>query len=85
MGSIIGKDARVANHGRYSGAETQVNTLESLLEKIVDNDERQAFRRHLADVMIGYIDIQMAIVRQYPDLDPDRKPAQKGIDQSIKR
>jgi len=66
-------------------AETQVNTLESLLEKIVDNDERQAFRRHLADVMIGYIDIQMAIVRQYPDLDPDRKPAQKGIDQSIKR
>jgi len=66
-------------------AETQVNTLESLLEKIVDNDEKQAFRRHLADVMIGYIDIQMAIVRQYPDLDPDRKPAQKGIDQSIKR
>ena len=63
-------------------AETQVNTLESLLEKIVDNDERQAFRRHLADV---HIDIQMAIVRQYPDLDPDRKPAQKGIDQSIKR
>jgi len=66
-------------------AETQVNTLESLLEKIVDNDERQAFRRHLADVMIGYIDIQMAIVRQYPDLDPDRKPADEDVERSIKR
>jgi hypothetical protein len=66
-------------------AETQVNTLESLLEKIVDNDERQAFRRHLADVMIGYIDIQMAIVRQYPDLDPDWKPTDEDVERTIKR
>jgi hypothetical protein len=65
-------------------AETQVNILESLSDQIVDDDERKAFRGHLGDVMIGYIDIQMSIVRQYPDLDPDRKPP-GGPDRSIKR
>jgi hypothetical protein len=55
-------------------AETPVNTLESLSEKITDEDERKAFRRRLAEVMIGYIDIERAIVRQYPDLDPYREP-----------
>jgi soluble cytochrome b562 len=66
-------------------AESQVNILESLSEKITDDPERKAFRRHLAEVMIGYVDIQMSIVRQYPDLDPDRKPAGEGADRSIKR
>jgi len=66
-------------------AETQVNILESLSEKITDDHERQAFRGHLADVMIGYIDLQMSIVRQYPDLDPDRKPADGDVERSIKR
>ena len=66
-------------------AETQVNILESQSVKITDDDERKAFRRHLAEVMIGYIDIQMSIARQYPDLDPDRKLADEGADQSIKR
>ena len=65
-------------------AETHVNTLESLSIKITDDQERKAFRRHLAEVMIGYIDIQMSIVRQYPDLDPDRKLAGEAVDQSIK-
>jgi hypothetical protein len=66
-------------------AETQVNILESLSVKITDDDERKAFRRHLAEIMIGYIDIQMSIARQYPDLDPDRKVADESADQSIKR
>jgi hypothetical protein len=66
-------------------AESQVNILESLSEKITDDPERKAFRRHLAEVMIGYVDIQMSIVRQYPDLDLDRKPAGEGADRSIKR
>jgi hypothetical protein len=35
--------------------------------------------------MIGYIDIQLAIVRQYPDLDPDRKPADEDVERAIKR
>jgi hypothetical protein len=66
-------------------AETQVNILEALSVKITDDDERKAFRRHLGEVMIGYIDIQMSIVRLYPDLDPDRKPAGDGADRSVKR
>jgi hypothetical protein len=66
-------------------AETQVNILESLSLKIADDDERKAFRRRLAEIMIGYIDIQMSIARQYPDLDPDRKVADECADQSIKR
>jgi hypothetical protein len=66
-------------------AETQVNILESLSVEITDDDERKAFRRHLAEVMIGYIDIQMSIARQYPDLDPDRKLTDEGADQSIER
>ncbi len=65
-------------------AETHVNTSESLSIKITDDQERKAFRRHLAEVMIGYIDIQMSIVRQYPDLDPDRKLAGEAVDRSIK-
>jgi hypothetical protein len=44
-------------------AETQANILESLSEKITDDHKMKAFRGHLADVMIGYIDIQMSIVR----------------------
>ena len=55
-------------------AEFPVNTLESLSGKITDEDERKAFRRHLAEVMLGYLDIERSIVRQYPDLDPDREP-----------
>jgi hypothetical protein len=66
-------------------AETQVNILEALSVKITDDDERKAFRKHLGEVMIGYIDIQMSIVRLYPDLDPDRKPAGDGADRSVKR
>lgn len=66
-------------------AETHVNILESLSVEITDDDERKAFRRHLAEIMIGYIDIQMSIARQYPDLDPDRKLADEVADQSIKR
>jgi hypothetical protein len=66
-------------------AETQVNMLESLSGEITDGSERKAVRKHLAEVMIGYIDIQMLIVRQYPDLDPDRKPAEESVERSIKR
>jgi hypothetical protein len=66
-------------------AETQVNILESLSVRITDDDERKVFRRHLGEVMLGYIDIQVSIARQYPDPDPDRKPAGDDADLSVKR
>jgi hypothetical protein len=53
-------------------AETHLDALSTLSEKMENNDERRKFRRGLADIMIGYIDLMTDIVRQYPDLDPDR-------------
>lgn len=47
-------------------AEAHVNVLEALSEEITDDQERRAFRKHLAEVMIGYIDIQMSIVSAIP-------------------
>lgn len=44
-----------------------------LTDEIGDEAERRAFRRNVAEAMhiLGY-DLVMHIVRQYPDLDPDR-------------
>jgi hypothetical protein len=56
-------------------AETHVTTLETLSVEIADEQERKEFRRHLAEVMLGYIDIERLIVRQYPDLEPGGEPA----------
>jgi hypothetical protein len=53
-------------------AETHLDALSALSERMENNDERRKFRRGLADIMIGYIDLMTDIVRQYPDLDPDR-------------
>jgi hypothetical protein len=52
-------------------AETHLDALSALSEKIENDDERRKFRRGVADIMIGYIDLMRDIVRQYPDLDPD--------------
>jgi hypothetical protein len=52
-------------------AETHLDALSVLSERIENDDERRSFRRGLADIMIGYIDLMRDIVRQYPDLDPD--------------
>ena len=65
-------------------AEVQVNTLELLSMKIADEKERKEFRRYLAQAMIGFIDIQMSIVRQYADLDPDRRRGGETVDRDGK-
>jgi hypothetical protein len=53
-------------------AEAHLNVLSALSERMENSDERRKFRRALADIMIGYIDLMADIIRQYPDLDPDR-------------
>lgn len=47
--------------------------LTSLTYQIDNEEERKAIRRHLAEAMrlLGY-ELTMHIVRQYPDLDPDK-------------
>ena len=58
-------------------AERELGALSDLSEKISDEQERRAMRRHLAEAMNRYTDILMSIVRQYPDLDPDKDAAQE--------
>lgn len=44
-----------------------------LTYEITDDAERRLFRKALADAMqILGVDLTMHIVRQYPDLDPDK-------------
>lgn len=54
-------------------AEAHLDVLSALSEKMENDDDRRKFRRGLADIMIGYIDLMADVVRQYPDLDPDAK------------
>jgi hypothetical protein len=51
-----------------------INELLDSTEQIEDEAERLALRRRIAEVMhvLAY-DLVMHIVRQYPDLDPDKK------------
>jgi hypothetical protein len=62
---------------RILAAEGELGALSDLSEKISDEQERTALRRHLAEAMIRYTDILMSIVRQYPDLDPDKDATQE--------
>ena len=57
---------------RILAAERELGALSDLSEKIGDEHERRPLRRHLAEAMSRYTDILMSIVRQYPDLDPDK-------------
>ncbi len=57
---------------RILAAEREFGALNVLSERISDEQERRALRRHLAEAMNRYTDILMSIVRQYPDLDPDK-------------
>jgi hypothetical protein len=52
----------------------QFDQITSLTDEIADEEERKSFRRTLASAMslLAY-DLVMHIVRQYPDLDPDKE------------
>jgi len=54
-------------------AEKDLGALSDLSEKIGDDQERKAFRRHLAEIMVRYTDMIVSIAHQYPDLDPDKR------------
>ncbi|WP_193369030.1 hypothetical protein [Pelagibius marinus] len=52
----------------------QFDEITSLTYEIVDETERKEFREKVAEAMslLAY-DLVMQIVRQYPDLDPDKE------------
>jgi len=50
-----------------------LNAATTLTAQIVDEGERAAIRKVLGDLMSHvYLDLMRPIIRQYPDLDPDR-------------
>jgi hypothetical protein len=52
----------------------QVDALFDLTDHVESEEERRVLREHIAEVIdrMGY-HLVMHIVRQYPDLDPDKK------------
>jgi len=49
-----------------------MNALDSLSAEIADENESREFRRTLGTVMAESVGLLMPIIRQFPDLDPDR-------------
>lgn len=55
--------------------DSSSDEITSLTYRIDDEAERRAFRRRVAEAMhILSFDLVMRIVRQFPDLDPDKRP-----------
>lgn len=49
-----------------------------LTKQIIDENERYVIRKGIADVAgIVYTDIMMPLIRQYPELDPDKDKFEK--------
>jgi hypothetical protein len=49
-----------------------IGALDKLGTEIADPDTKRAFRYALGDLMAGTLDLLRPVLRQYPDLDPDR-------------
>lgn len=52
----------------------QLNELTINSDLIIDIEEKRTFLKHIGSLMgIVNIDLLMSIVKQYPDLDPDKE------------
>jgi hypothetical protein len=50
-----------------------LNSLRSLLDRLPTESDRKEFRQHLGAVMaILNADIMLPVIRDHPDLDPDK-------------
>lgn len=57
--------------------DAPLNTATELTDQIPDTEERKAVRRAIAEITgTAYSELILPIVRQYPDLDPERSEAQ---------
>jgi hypothetical protein len=57
----------------FSALGTPLNKAAELIEQINDEDERKGFRRGIAGIMASTdTDLELPIIRQFPDLDPDK-------------
>lgn len=57
--------------------DAPLNAATELTDQISDTEERTAVRRAIAEITgAAYSELILPIVRQYPDLDPERSEAQ---------
>jgi hypothetical protein len=55
-----------------------LNKATELTEKITDLEERNAVRRGIGEITLrAYTDLIRPIVRQYPDLDPEKRSSER--------
>jgi hypothetical protein len=58
----------------YQRLNAPLNEAAETIGTIRDQEEQKRLRRPLGDVMQSvWIDLMQPIVRQYPDLDPDKR------------
>jgi len=56
-----------------------LNRATELTEMITDPEERKAMRRSIGELTLqAYTDLIRPIVRQFPDLDPEKRPEGSG-------
>ena len=74
FGAAMKRDTATSMMAALCSPETSFSKLDDLSLQIEDEAERVWVRRRLAEAMhaLGY-ELVMNIVRQYPDLDPDKK------------
>lgn len=59
--------------------DAPINALDALSEQIADPEEKRAFLHALGNLMGQlYIDLMIPILRQYPDLGPDKDKVGRG-------
>jgi len=49
-----------------------INSATLLTKRMSDTTEQREFRKRIAAVMSGVYDLMILIIREYPDLDPDK-------------
>jgi hypothetical protein len=52
--------------------DVQMNEVVAIVETIDDVAERKALRHALGETMCASFDVLWPLIRQYPDLDPDK-------------
>ena len=58
---------------KYLELSEPLNLATDLTDRIENKEEKELIRRGIGTVMAKiYIDLMRPIIRQYPDLDPDR-------------
>ena len=67
---------------RFWSWNVNMTVLDALSDKIADDQERRDFRRHLADIIVVYTDMLIAVIHQYPELDPDIPSSTSGAGQT---